>query len=139
MHYILYLKTLFVQKNSMLIKNILSIILSSVFALSVSFYLNLYTSFKSQNFVFALLFFSIICFILNIIYFKYKKSKTFTELILVSISIKLLLSFIGIFIYSVFYPTGFFAFSIHFLCYYILFTIFEIGYLLRLIKTANNS
>ncbi|MBA3681085.1 MAG: hypothetical protein H0W73_07940 [Bacteroidetes bacterium] len=64
--------------------------------------------------------------------------KTFTGILLATGAIKLLLAMVVIFIYSFTLKGGFFAFFLHFIGHYVLFTVFEIRYLLQLIKTKQN-
>jgi cobalamin biosynthesis protein CobD/CbiB len=87
-----------------------------------------------MHYLHSIIYFSVVCFVLNTVYTSKSKSKTFTELLLIGLVIKFLLAFIVIIIYSIVNKPNFFYFSIHFISHYILFTIFEIRYLLQLIK-----
>ena len=118
----------------MFLKSIFSLFLSIAFSIVCSLLLNSYTLLFSSKWPQALLFFCVLFGILNTTYFFYSKSKAFTELLIVSLSIKLLIALVVIFIYSLLDKSGFFAFAIHFIAHYILFTFFEIRYLLQLIK-----
>jgi hypothetical protein len=122
----------------MLLRNILSILIPGALSYLVSLSLNMYTELYSYYSVIGILFFVALCFILNIIYALNAGSKAFTELLVAGIVIKLLLSLCVIAVYSFNDQAGLFNFSIHFMIYYILFTIFEIRYLLRIIKTTSS-
>lgn len=51
---------------------------------------------------------------------------------------RLLLCMIGLLIYKICDKQNFTQFAVHFMLHYILFTVFEIGYLLKFIKTQKN-
>ena len=118
----------------MFFKNLGSVFFSGLFAFILSLLLNHYSHLVSKHYQYSIMYFSIVCFVLNTIYAVKSKSKTFTELLLAGLVIKFLLAFIVIIIYSIIDKPNFFYFSIHFISHYILFTIFEIRYLLQLIK-----
>jgi hypothetical protein len=118
----------------MFLKNIISLIIPSALAVVLSYILNTYTPVKSEHAGYGLLFFVVVCFILNVMYALNARSKALSELLMAGIVIKLLLALIAIVIYSIFCHSHLFNFAIHFIGYYILFTIFEIRYLLNLIK-----
>jgi hypothetical protein len=123
----------------MLIRNLSALIIPGILSLILSLLLNDYSSLISANWYFGILFLLLLCFILNLIYAHRSDSKTFTELLLAALVIKLLLALIAIILYSFFDKPGFFNFSIHFILHYILFTIFEIRYLLFIIKKRQTS
>lgn len=126
----------------MFLKNLVSILIPAVLSLLASSLLNAYTTISSANTLYGLLFFCGICFILNLFYALNARSKALTELLFAGIVIKLLLALSVIVIYSVMNYAGLFSFSLHFMLYYILFTVFEIRYLSGLIKanqTKTNS
>jgi hypothetical protein len=92
----------------------------------------------SKHWHFGLAYFMLLTFILNLIYARQAGSENFTQLMITAIVIKFLMALVIILIYS-FQKKDFFAFAIHFIMQYILFTIFEIRYLLQLIKTQNQT
>lgn len=118
----------------LLFKNLSSLFFSACAATVLSLALNSYTVLYSYNWWMGLIFFTALCLILNTLYALNARSKTFTELLMAGLIIKFLLSLVVIFLYSFFKQAGFFNFSIHFILQYILFTIFEIRYLLHIIK-----
>lgn len=63
-------------------------------------------------------------------------TKSFTELLLASIVIRLLFSLVALLICAFLDKPNFLNFSIHFMMHYVLFTIFEMRYLLFLIKST---
>ena len=117
-----------------IIRNIYALAIPIILCVAVSLLLNSYTRISSENWLYSLTFFSVIGFILNLIYAQKAGTKIFTQLLLVAIVIKLLLGLTGVIVYSFIDKVGFFNFSIQFILHYILFTIFEIRYLLFLIK-----
>lgn len=73
-------------------------------------------------------------FLFNLVYAARAGSDTFTQLLLAGVVIRLLLSLVVVLIASFKLADAFLAFSIQFIFHYILFTVFEIRYLLQLIK-----
>lgn len=118
----------------MFLKNLSALFFPLIIAVPLSLILNYFTPLVSKNWHYSLVFLSLLCFILNLIYARYSASKTFTQLLLAGIVIKLLAGFTVVLVYSLIDRPGFLSFSIHFIGHYILFTIFEIRYLLFLIK-----
>lgn len=118
----------------MLVKNLLSLVFASALALTVSYCLNTFSPIVSKDWLYSLLFLATLFFILNLVYSFRVGSHDFTELLIASLSIKLLVALVIVFIYSLRDKAGFFAFAIHFIIQYVLFSIFEIRYLLQLIK-----
>lgn len=121
----------------MLSKNLLSIFYSATSALVLTLLFNLSPKLHSGTAWYSVVYYIITCFILNLVYSANSKSKSFSDLLFAGIIIRLLLALIVILVYAVLFKTDFAHFAIHFICHYILFTIFEIRYLVQLIK--NNS
>src|SRR5690606_10551852 len=120
---------------TLFLKNFYSLGFPLLFSAAVSFLLNHYTLINSANSSYGILVLLTIGIVFNSIY-TYKAGKEgFTQLLIGSIVVKLLLALIIIVIYSLLDKEGFFYFSLQFILHYILFTIFEIRYLLFLIKT----
>jgi hypothetical protein len=88
----------------------------------------------SEQWQHSLFFFIAITIFLNVIFLIKTDKKTFTGILLFSSVFKFLLSLIMVLIYLLRLETLFFNFFIHFIGHYVLFTIFEIRYLLQLIK-----
>ncbi len=120
----------------MFLKNVNSIVLSCLFGAGISFLLNLF-NINSHNSAYGIAFLALLFFILNCIYIFHSRKESFSQAMLLGISVKLLICFVIVVLYSVLNHIDFFNFAIHFVLNYFLFTIFEIRYLLLLIK--NNS
>lgn len=118
----------------MFLKNMFSVFIPATLSVLLSLILNHFSPIRSENWMYGLLFLFVLCIILNLIYTFRSGAENFTELLIVAIVIKLLLALIVIVGYSFLDKPGFFNFSLHFILHYILFTIFEIRYLLYLIK-----
>jgi hypothetical protein len=93
--------------------------------------------FKSTNTIYGLGFLVTLFLTLNIIYYFFRNHSSFSQLILVGITVKLLICLTLIAVYSFFYKGDFFQFAIIFVINYVIFTIFEIRFLLQLIKNTN--
>ena len=121
-------------KTSLFLQNTLSVVISGVLSSSLSLILNSYSSyhFNPNNFLFY--YFCPLFFAFNLIYTFTAYSTAFTEIILTGLIVKLLISLAVVAIYSFSNSANFFNFSLHFILHYILFTVFGIAYLLRLIK-----
>ena len=118
----------------MFVKNLFSGIVPALLAAIVSLSLNAYSPIIAKNWIVGLSILFVFCFILNLIYASHAASDNFTQLLIAAIVIKLVLALSGVVVYSLIDGDGFFHFSLHFILHYVLFTIFEIRYLLYLIK-----
>jgi len=115
-----------------------SILFPALLALIFSFGINHYTKLSSVNWHLSAFFFTVFGVILNLIYFIKFKSQDFTQLLLVAIVLKLLIALVAIVAYSFYNKPDFLNFSLQFILHYILFTTFEIRYLLYLIQKNKN-
>jgi hypothetical protein len=115
-------------------KNLMAVFIPAFLVSFLSLSLNTYTSIFSVNWYIGLSALFLFSFILNLIYASQAGSENFTQLLIVAIVIKLLLALSAIVWYSFIDKAGFFNFSIHFILMYVLFTIFEIRYVLYLLK-----
>jgi hypothetical protein len=118
----------------MLLKNLISIFFPALLAATLSFVLNRYTALQTAHWEYSILYFAVACFGFNLVYTARALKPAFAQLLLGGIVIKLLLALVIVVICSFLFRTDFFSFSIHFISHYVLFTIFEIRYLLPLIK-----
>lgn len=118
----------------MFVKNLMAVLIPALLVCLLSLSLNTYTSIHSLNWYLGLGALLLFSFILNLIYASQAGSENFTQLLIVAIVIKLLLALSAIVWYSFIDKAGFFNFSIHFILMYVLFTIFEIRYVLYLLK-----
>jgi hypothetical protein len=121
----------------MMSRNLVSLVLSTFLSGLASAALNFFTPLVSNYWYLSPMIFIVFCFILNLVYARRAGSKDFTQLLFACIVIKLLFALIVVVIFWLIDKKGFFSFSIHFILHYVLFTIFEIRYILFLIK--NNS
>lgn len=84
----------------------------------------------------SIIFFFLTSLLLNFILFrKDTDPKEFIFKIMITSMLRLLMCMIAVFIYSLIDKAGLKAFALHFMLHYILFTVFEIAYLLRFAKT----
>ena len=118
----------------MVLKNILSVLSASCIAAIASLLLNHYSSYQLLNWLYIVCAYCFLFLLLNILYNHQVGSKNFTQVLIFSFSVKLLLAFCVVFIYSVLFIHDFFSFSVHFLLHYFIFTAIEIIYLVQLIK-----
>jgi len=119
-------------------KEIIPILISSVLAVVVSLTYNFSNLCYSANWWWSACFFFSIFLIVSLLRNIKTSPTTSAEIVIGSISIKALLLMIAIFIYSLIDKTGLFCFSMHFLSHYILFTVFEIRYLLTINKSKKS-
>lgn len=118
----------------MILKSISAILLSIGFSILYSFLLNFQFNKESTIWWHSFVFFSGMFVIINLIYFIKTDAKTYAGILLATGIIKFILSGVLIVVYSFTLKGGFFSFFLHFIGHYILFTVFEIRYLLQLIK-----
>ena len=119
-------------------KSLSAILISTGLSIIYSFLLN--TQFQKQSPVWwhSIIFFVVLFVIFNLLYFIKTDVKTFTGILLSTGIIKFLLTSVLALVYSFTLKGGFFIFFLHFIGHYVLFTVFEIRYLLQLIKTHQN-
>jgi hypothetical protein len=122
----------------MLIKNFISVLVPACLSAVVSLTLNLSNLLVNPFWFYSIVYFILFCFISNLIYTLKTSKKNLTGAFLTGITIKLLLAFIIVALYSFLIETSYLAFGIQFTLHYILFTIFEIRYLLQLTKLKNS-
>jgi hypothetical protein len=116
------------------LKNLTAIILPALLCLLLLFTLNTFSSLKSLDAFWSILFFLGISLILHVVYSYNAGKENFTGLLISGIVIKLLLALSVIAFYAFVHPEDFLPFSLQFIAQYILFTIFEIRFLIQLIK-----
>jgi hypothetical protein len=109
---------------------------AALLASALSFFLNdLKILGGSDHWFISVLFFFMTALLLNLILFrKDTDPKEFIFKIMITSMLRLLLCMIGVFIYSLVNKAGLRGFVLHFMLHYILFTVFEIAYLLRFAK-----
>jgi len=122
----------------MKLKSLSAILISTGLSIIYSFLLN--SQFQKQSPVWwhSIIFFVVLFVIFNLLYFIKTDGKTFTGILLSTGIIKFLLTSVLALVYSFTLKGGFFIFFLHFIGHYVLFTVFEIRYLLLLIKTHQN-
>jgi hypothetical protein len=121
----------------MLRKSILSLLVPAFFAGFISLLLNKYAILPSTNWPASLIFYVSIGTIFRVVYLLSRTSKDFTQVLLVSIVLKLLICLIFIVFFSFGDKKVFFNFAIHFIIHFIFFTIFEIRYILALVRITS--
>lgn len=121
----------------MLVKNIVSVLLPASLSYLISILLNSHSRFINPIWPYSIAYFVVFCFTSNLIFTSNLKSETYTGQLLTGVTIKLLLAFVILAVFSVLNKAAFLGFSIQFISQYILFTTFEIRYLLSLHKTKS--
>lgn len=119
----------------MFLRSLLAVIIPCVLAILLSLTLNYYHLLVSPNWHYGVLLLSGFCLVMNAVYSYHAGSGSFTQLLIAGIVIKLLFALVVVLVYSFIDKHGFFYFSLHFIIQYVLFTVFEIRYLLHLVKT----
>ncbi|MDX2174355.1 MAG: hypothetical protein SFY56_14735 [Bacteroidota bacterium] len=121
------------------IKSLPSILLALVIAVSSSLALNSTSVLICNTWWTSILFYTLVFLILNVIYNLKRNEEEFTQLLLATIIIKLLLALTFILVYKVIDSAHVFNFAMHFLIHYLIFTVFEMYYLLKLIKSKQKN
>lgn len=121
------------------IKSLPSILLALVIAVSSSLALNNASLLICNTWWISLLFYTLVFLILNVIYNLKRNEEEFTQLLLGTIIVKLLLALTLILVYKVIDASHVFNFAMHFLIHYLIFTVFEMYYLLKLIKSKQKN
>ena len=126
--------------NKLLVPFFVSLLIPSLLGLISSWILNYFTFLKSDEWVLGLTFFLGTGIILNVIYILRRRAGDFTQMVFVSLILRLILAFLFTFIQSMQETQVFFNFAIHFLCYFVFYTIFEIRFISVIVnkKTVNH-
>ncbi len=117
-----------------MLKGFKSIAISLVLGLITSIAFNYSNLFYAKNWWWSLLLFLAMYISLNILNNTKSNPESATDKLLGAIWVKTILLLFAIFLYSLVDKKGLFHFSMHFIAHYILFTVFEIRYLLSKIK-----
>ena len=127
-------------KNKLIIPFVTSLLFPTLLGLLASWLLNNYAVLQSDDWPLALMFFLGTGCILNTLYFIRRHSKDFAQMVFVSLILRLILAFLFIFVQALLEKQVFFNFAMHFLCYFVFYTIFEIRYISIIInkKPATN-
>lgn len=123
----------------MLLKNFLSLFFASLASFILSVVLNHYTKIVTKDYHYSILFMLVLFLILNLVYLFNSASSNLTQILLAGTVTKLLFSFVAVIVYSILRGNDFFGFSLHFVSHYVLFVVFEIRYLLQVIKRNESS
>lgn len=117
------------------------ILISSISAAVISLLLNLlpYEATYSKLWIISVTFHVLISLALNAILFrKNDDPKDFVNKIMFTSMGRLLFCMFGVFIYSLVDKPHFMGFAVHFMLHYLIYTVLEINYLLKYIKTQNH-
>lgn len=117
------------------------ILISSISAAVISLLLNLlpYEAAYSKLWIISVTFHILISLALNAILFrKNDDPKDFVNKIMFTSMGRLLFCMVGVFIYSLVDKPHFMGFAVHFMLHYLIYTVLEINYLLKYIKTQNH-
>lgn len=124
----------------MFVKTTKALFLVSLLAIAVSQMFNNLNSPKlfSLYWYYSVVFFFITSLLINFILYRSDSDpRTFIFKIMATSMMRLLLCMVGFFIYSLADKPHMLSFALHFIVHYILFTVFEIAYLLRYTKTKS--
>ena len=115
------------------------VIIALILSVAGSILGNMFPGVYSVFWYISLLFHLFISLLIQLLLFKKGgDQKDYIYKIMFSSMGRLLACMFGLLIYKIFDKENFTQFALHFLLHYILFTIFEIAYLLKFIKTQDN-
>jgi hypothetical protein len=120
------------------LKSISAILISTGLSFLYSYLLSNFSQKETSVWWQSLVFFIVLSTGLNLLYNIKTDKKTYSGILLSSGIIKFLFSLVFLIAYLFTLKGGFFTFFLHFIGHYVLFTVFEIRYLLQLIKTHQN-
>lgn len=123
--------------NKVLLKNFVSVIIPAVLGFVFTYLFSFYQQVQIKHLAWATAALATYCLIMNFIYAAMAGKSNFTGAMLVGSVLKLLFSFVSIFVYSILFPAFFSSFALQYIMIYLIFTLFEIRYLLYLIKHQN--
>jgi len=120
----------------MLLKNIISVVVASLISGLATFLMAIFFSVSPRHWYYSVIFWAVLCFAFNYICVKRLKSSLFNHILLYGYSFKMVLAMMGIFVYYLFDSAGYKHFAFHFLAHYFVFTIIEIMFLVKLVKSV---
>lgn len=123
----------------MLRHNLSSLLFAILSSTGVSLALNSSGLIPFPSWYISLLVITPIGVLLNLVFTFLNRTENFSQLLLASIVVKMLLALTTIIIYRASDESGFFGFSLHFIAHYILFTVFEIRYLFYIVKIRDHA
>lgn len=123
----------------MLAKNIISIALALLFSAFISLSIHFFTSRQFVPWFYIPLSFALFFLIYNFIYTYRSTKEEFTQFLLFSLALKLLLAFFTLLLCAFLFRSYFSGFAIHFVSTYMVFTVFEIRFLNQLIRNTSSS
>ncbi|MBL7903071.1 MAG: hypothetical protein JNK73_13830 [Bacteroidia bacterium] len=118
----------------MLAKNIVSIALALLFSAFISFSIHFFASGHLEQWFYIPLGFAFFFFIYNFVYTYRSTKEEFTQFLLFSLALKLLLAFFTLLLCAFLFRSSFSGFAFHFVSTYMVFTVFEIRFLNQLIR-----
>lgn len=118
----------------MLLRGFVFLGISSALSILCSVILNFFESTSSRDWWMSLSLYACISLCLHFIYLVKTDVRSYTGVLLGTISGKLIILLIFILLYFILRSNALSSFFIHFFVHYILFTVFEIRYLLQLVK-----
>jgi len=123
----------------MLLRNFATLLTAAFLSALFSFVLNTWSPIQNPEWPIATAFLFLISLIANFIYSFQKSNENLTGLMFGGVAVRLLLGMIALVIYWYLYTGAFFAFALHFIVQYIVFTIAEINFLSYLVRIRNKS
>jgi hypothetical protein len=120
----------------MLLRGFISIVLALIFNAFISFSINFFTSVHFENWFYISLAFALFFAIYNFVYMYKSTKEEFTQFLLFSLAIKLLLAFFTLLLCAFLFRSVFSGFAFHFISAYMVFTVFEIRFLNQLIHSG---
>lgn len=125
------------MKTNILKPVFISLIVTS--ALSFAFQSVFTQSLPEWHWIMSISFFALLSFILNIVYIQRTDSRTFINTIMVSSGARLLSAAVAFLIYSYNFQEYNKPFIAHFMMHYLVFAIFEILFLLKIVNTQSQN
>ncbi len=123
----------------MLAKGFISTALALLFSAFISVSINFFTAVFFEHWYSISLVFLLFFSIYNFVYIQRSTKEEFTQFLLFSLAIKLLLAFFTLLLCAFLFRSIFSGFAFHFVSTYMVFTVFEIRFLNQLIHSKHNS
>jgi len=115
------------------VKGLLTLLICALLSTLISLGINHFFT-PSPNWWYSIIFYLGVFAAMNIIFSLKSSPASHAETVFGTIMVKTILLLFTVFLYSLYDKAGLKAFSVHFIAHYILFTVFEIRYLLGVIK-----
>ena len=123
----------------MLLRNLATLLSAALVSAIISIAINKWSSLQCGDWPLATAFLFVISLAANLVYSFQKNKQELTKLMFGGVAVRLLVGMTALVVYWYFYTDIFFAFALHFIVQYVVFSIGEINFLSYLVRSHHHS